>query len=172
MKRAIGLAALILAACVTREVSQVPYFAAPRPPEGKALVYVLRSDGNAATFDVPAVRVDDKLVVTLHAAEYSAIHLAAGRHTVSTDADPLRASPYSPPFAFTVAPGQLAALALRYLGAPPPQTGASLDTKGGRIEMPRTDTTYLSAPFGWAFVPDIEESPCNASLPWAAGPSR
>jgi hypothetical protein len=129
-----------------------------------ALVYVFRTDASAATFDVPAVRIDEKLVVELHAAEYTAIHLPAGRHVASSDPDPLRASASSRPLAFAVGPGQVAALALQYVGAPPPSTGGQVPLKEGTVELPRTESAYLAAPFAWAFVPDIESTALGAEL--------
>ena len=151
--------ALIAAACASRESSQIPFAAAPRPPAGKALIYIFRSDAGAANYDVPEVRIDGNPAAALDASEYTAIHVAAGRHIATTGLDPARAGASARAFAFDVAPGQVAALALEFVGAPP-QSTVTLPSKQGKMSMP----SFESPAFAWTFVPDIESSALGAEL--------
>ena len=145
-----------IAACVSPPASQIPFAAAARPPAGMALVYVFRRDARAAEVDMPFVRIDGKPVAALQSVEYSAVYLPAGRHTVTTDADDRRDVPPAPAYAFELAAGQVAALALDYVGAPPPQS-AVVPTKYGKMSLPRTEWR-TGAPFSWSFVGDIERN--------------
>jgi hypothetical protein len=163
MRTTIACFLLLLAACVSREVSQIPFSAAPRPPAGMALVYLFRSNAEAGAFDVPTVIVDGKPVLALHAAEYTAIQLPAGPHTVRTDSYDPSSYPASRALAFTLAPGQVAALALEFSGLPRPQTGYYLETKQGKMQMPDVRAPSES-PFAWTFVSDIEASALAAEL--------
>lgn len=73
------IATALLSACST--IGQ-DYRAAPPPPEGQALVYVMRSRMTARFMWPTSFQMDGKHIASLHDKGYSWVHVPAGPHVL------------------------------------------------------------------------------------------
>lgn len=73
------LTASLLSACSTMGPD---YSAAPPPPEGQALVYVMRGRLTARFMWPTSFQMDGKHIASLHDKGYSWVHVPAGPHVV------------------------------------------------------------------------------------------
>lgn len=73
------VAASLLSACSTMGQD---YSAAPPPPEGQALVYVMRGRLTISSMWPTSFQIDGKRIVSLHDKGYSWVHVPTGPHIV------------------------------------------------------------------------------------------
>jgi hypothetical protein len=164
LRAALLVIALDLGACALG-LSEIVFSPAPRPQQGMGLVYVFRPDAAAALMSAPVVRIDGKTVIALRAAEYTAIHLPAGRHTASLEPEGFPANSPARDLEFVVESGQVGALALGFMRGPLERGGTTIPSKQGKMTIPPgASPTTTEGPFAWEYVPAIEASPLYPEL--------
>ncbi|MCU1759580.1 hypothetical protein NTD84_07560 [Pseudomonas sp. 14P_8.1_Bac3] len=78
---------LLLAGCGHTRSSQ-PYFEPPTPPQGKALVYMMRTQVIQGSFYDSVFSINDSAVVGLNEQTYSWVLVSPGLHKVSAGQHP------------------------------------------------------------------------------------
>lgn len=78
---------LMLSGCSHHQPAQ-PYFEPPQPPQGKALVYMMRSQVIQGSFYDSIFSINDSAVVALGSKNYSWVYVSPGLHKVSAGQRP------------------------------------------------------------------------------------
>lgn len=80
--------ALFVAGCAGRSTSSQPYFEPLPPPQGKALVYMMRTQVIQGSFWESVFSINDSAIVGLNSETYSWVYVSPGVHKVSAGQRP------------------------------------------------------------------------------------